>query len=385
MNLVASILASLPWVLLPFIAIARAHRSRTLDEESNVAPDPAPLVSVVIPARNEERNVERCLRSITATTYPAVEIIVVNDHSTDGTGDIARAIAAHDGRVRVIDNPDLPADWFGKQWACATGASHARGSLICFTDADTMHAPDLLTRSVNAMLSRNADLLSIAGTQEMRSFWERVLQPQVFYVLTLRYGGTEHVSHARRAEDVIANGQCLFVRRTTYEALGGHAAVRNTVAEDLAMAQLFYRGGKPLAVVLGPHQLSTHMYASLGELVRGWGKNVYAGGRRAMIGGRLGRLLFPFVLLTPSILGLAPAVALALALAGVLGPGWMTWSAISVGASVFWWIVIYSYIGQPRRYAFVYPLGGLLLLYISLGAILRGDRVAWKGRTYQSS
>jgi hypothetical protein len=204
-------------------------------------------------------------------------------------------------------------------------------------------------------------------------------------MLTLRYGGTEHVSHAKRAEDVIANGQCLFVRREAYEALGGHAAVRDTVAEDLALAQRFFRGGKRVAVVLGASQLSTHMYASLGELVRGWGKNVYAGGRQAMLGGALGRLLFPLVLLISPMLALAPVVALVAALAGALGPGWLHWSAISVGATVFWWLVIYSYIGQPRRYAFVYPLGALLLLYIIVGAIARGDRVAWKGRSYRSA
>jgi len=385
MSFAVAALAALPWLLVPFLAIARGHRSRTLDEESDVPPDPPPPVSVIVPARNERRNIERCVRSISASTYPALEVIVIDDHSTDGTGALAREVAAGDARIRVVDNPDLPDGWFGKQWACATGASRARGSLLCFTDADTMHAPDLLTRSVNAMLTRGADLLSIAGTQEMRSFWERVLQPQMFYMLTLRYGGTEHVSRARRAEDVIANGQCLFVQRDAYESLGGHAAVRDTVAEDMALAQRFYRGGKRVAVVLGTAQLSTHMYASLGELVRGWGKNVYAGGRQAMLGGALGRLLFPLVLLTLPVLTLAPVVVLLIALAGALGPEWLHWSAISVGATLFWWLMMYGYIDQPRRYAFAYPLGALLLLYIIVGAIARGDRVAWKGRSYRSA
>lgn len=385
MSFAIAALAALPWLLVPFLAIVRGHRSRTLDEESDVPADPPPQVSVIVPARNERRNIERCVRSISASTYPAIEVIVVDDHSTDGTSALARDVAAADSRIQVIDNPDLPDGWFGKQWACATGASRARGSLLCFTDADTMHAPDLLTRSVNAMLMRGADLLSVAGTQEMRSFWERVLQPQMFFMLTLRYGGTEHVSRARRAEDVIANGQCLFVRRDAYESLGGHAAVRDTVAEDMALAQRFYRGGKRVAVVLGAAQLSTHMYASLGELVRGWGKNVYAGGRQAMLGGALGRLLFPLVLLTLPVLTLAPVIVLLMALAGALGPGWLHWSAISVGATLFWWLLMYGYIDQPRRYAFAYPLGALLLLYIIVGAIARGDRVAWKGRSYRSA
>src|SRR5262245_53986468 len=112
------ILWSLPWVVGPIIGIARSLRSRSLDDESTDISSPAPLVSVVIPARNEIRNIERCARSVLATTYPALEVIVVDDHSSDGTGDAARAIARADPRLRVVDAPDLPADWFGKQWAC---------------------------------------------------------------------------------------------------------------------------------------------------------------------------------------------------------------------------------------------------------------------------
>src|SRR6185437_14783611 len=119
----------------------------------------APLVSVIIPARNEARNIERCVRSVLASTYPSLEVIVVDDHSTDATGSIARAMAAHDSRLVVIDAPDLPAGWFGKQWACATGARAARGQLLVFTDADTRHAPDLLSRAVNALRDRDASLL----------------------------------------------------------------------------------------------------------------------------------------------------------------------------------------------------------------------------------
>jgi chlorobactene glucosyltransferase len=388
MSVAAAIAAALPWIVLPGVTIARARRSATLDEEPATPPEPTPLVSVIVPARNERRNIERCLRSILATTYPSLDVIVVDDHSTDGTGDLARAIAAVDPRVRVIANPDLPPGWFGKQWACATGAADARGELLCFTDADTAHAPDLLVRTVNAMRRRDAALLSVAGTQEMHSFWERVLQPQVFFVLATRYGGTERVSRARRASDVIANGQFLVVRRAAYHAIGGHGAVRDKVAEDLALAQTFHRAGHRIAVVLGARQLSTHMYASLGELIRGWRKNVYAGGRDAMPGGRVGRALFPLLLPLAPLVQLVPVVVLALSLilaAAASTPGyWLTWSAIAVGASVAWWGIIYAAIGQPVWYALLYPLGASLLLHIMLGAIVRGERVEWKGRAYVS-
>src|ERR1041385_4157780 len=180
-----------PWLLVLLVVLFRyaTRRPRLRDYEPLTT---GPLVSVIIPARNEARNIERCLRSVLSTDYPAIEAIVVDDHSTDGTGDMARTIAAADGRVRVIEAPSLPADWFGKQWACSTGARAARGELLLFTDADTRPPPTLIPRAVNGLLRRGADLFSVAGHQEMHSFWERVVQPQIFGILSLRYGGTEH-------------------------------------------------------------------------------------------------------------------------------------------------------------------------------------------------
>src|SRR5271156_2281449 len=136
-----ALLATLPWALLPIVALLRARRSRSLDAAADTPPSPAPAVSVVIPARNEAHNIGRCLKSVLATTYPNVEVIVVDDHSTDGTGDIAARIASTDARLRVLNNPDLPDGWFGKQWACWTGAGEAQGSIFLFADADTAHSP----------------------------------------------------------------------------------------------------------------------------------------------------------------------------------------------------------------------------------------------------
>src|SRR5205823_1816925 len=113
--------------LAPIIAVARARRSRSLDEFPDAPPAAAPRVSVVIPARNEAHNIDRCVRSVLSTTYPDVEVVVVDDHSVDGTAEKARRLAADDARLRVVVNPDLPHGWFGKQWACHTGARQARG------------------------------------------------------------------------------------------------------------------------------------------------------------------------------------------------------------------------------------------------------------------
>lgn len=376
------LLPALPWLVIPLVALLRGRRSRSLEHfppEPGAAP---PRVSVIIPARNEAHNIRRCVASVLTSAYPELEVILVDDHSTDGTGAIAREAAGGDARFHVIENPDLPPGWFGKQWACANGARRATGTLLLFTDADTFHAPDLLPRLVNAQRELDADLISVAGRQELGTFWERLVQPQVFSLLFVRYGGTEGVNRARRAEDVIANGQCLMMTRTAYDALGGHERVRATVAEDLRLAQETFRAGRRVRLVLGVHQLRTRMYTSLRELVAGWGKNVYAGGIDSMPLGRIGRALFPLLMLTVPLLQLWPPAAVLLAAAGVIGEWHLAPALIATTALVIWWALAYAAADEPPWYAFLFPVGAVLLGYIFVGAIARGRRVAWKGREY---
>lgn len=376
---------SLPWILVPLATALRARHSRSLDDESPRPPTPAPLVSVIIPARNEARNIGACLRTVLASTYPALEVIVVDDHSTDDTRAIAAHSAATDPRVHVLANPDLPPDWFGKQWACQNGASHAHGDILIFVDADTRLAPDLVTRSVNGMLRTHADLFTVAGRQEMHSFWEKLIQPQIFAVLAARYGGTETVNGSRSPADKIANGQYLMIRHTTYDALDGHALVRHHVAEDLMLAQRYFALGRTTIMSLGRHQLSTRMYTSLHELVAGWGKNVYAAGRDAVPLGALGRILFPVTLPLPGIFQLAPVVVLMLAAAGVMGTGALVWGAVTTAAMLLGWIAVYLHDDVDPLYALLFPLGAAAYLYIVLRATARGSAVAWKGRAYHSA
>ena len=218
---------------------------------------------MIVPARNEAHNIDTCVRSILASRWPSLEVIVIDDRSEDDTGAIVRAIAAADARLRVVEGTPVPEGWFGKQWACAQGARIARGSTLVFTDADTTHAPTLVPRSMQAMRARALDFLTVAGFQELGSFWERVVMPQVFYMIATRYGGAGAVNRARRTRDKIANGQYMCFTRACYDAIGGHESVRGKAAEDLALAQLVQARGMRGELVLGERELSTRMYTSL--------------------------------------------------------------------------------------------------------------------------
>jgi chlorobactene glucosyltransferase len=377
--------AALPWLAVPLITLVRLRDTPSLDEVPPAPSHDAPLISVVVPARNEARNLPRCVGSILRSSYPRIELIVVNDRSEDETGVLAHAFAARDPRVRAIDAPPLPTGWFGKQWACAQGAAAARGELLCFTDADTTHSPDLLARAERMMHAHSLELLSVAGHQEMGTFWERVVQPQVFTMLALRYGGARHVNRSTRTADKIANGQFMLFTRAAYHAVGGHEAVRAKAAEDLALAQLLFERGKRTALVSGIAQLSTRMYASLGEIVRGWMKNIYAAALDTVPFGVLGRALLPAALLSVPAAMLAPVILLFLGLAGVVGSAVTTWALLCTAIMLIWWGAVYGIaIRATPAYAFTFPLGAVVVAYIILRALLRGRRVEWKGREYRA-
>ena len=378
------VLAALPWVVIPAVILWRLRDSASLDAYPAQLPADAPLLSVVLPARNEAHNIEACLRSILLTAYPNIEVIVVDDHSHDGTGDIARRIAATDARVQVINNPDLPDGWFGKQWACHNGARAATGAVLCFTDADTRHGPELLSRSVNAMVARRADLFSVAGSQTMLTFWETLIQPHIFVLLFAKYGGTEKVSRSTNPYDKIANGQYLLMRRDTYDRTGGHETVRTHVAEDLRMAQEWCRLGFSVQFVTGLEHMSTRMYEGLGEIVRGWGKNVYAAGRDSLDLGPIGHAVLRVIFPLPALWEIVP-IGLAIgAVFRVVPPAVGIWGALVYAITALYWGIVHALAKQPVWWGLLHPLASVMIFIIFTRAAWKGDRVEWKGRAYQS-
>src|SRR5437762_2347399 len=257
-------LLALPWlavlVLVTYRYLVRRPQLRSYEPLST-----GPFVSIIIPARNEARNIERCVRSVLATKYSPIEVIVVDDRSTDGTAEIVEPATGN--RLRLVRGAELPAGWFGKQWAIVQGYKVARGELLLFADADTRHEPELLPRAVRGLQDERVDLFTVLPRQEMRTFWERLVQPQVFVALESRFGYVGSVNRTRIAWNAIANGQFILTTRAAYEAAGPHAAVKHSVAEDVVLAQNYVRGGKDIFIAKGREFMTTRMYGSLREII----------------------------------------------------------------------------------------------------------------------
>ena len=372
------VLPALPW-LAPFASLPRLANSRP--NLSDTPPAAGPLVSVVIPARNESATIETVARSVLAATYRPLELVVVDDRSTDDTAAIVEGLATTDARVRLVRGEPLPAGWFGKPWACVQGYRAARGELLLFTDADTRHSPELLARSVGAMVTARADLMTVAPRQLCLTFWERVVMPQIWLLLALRYHPAR-VNRARRERDVIANGQFILVPRESYAAVGTHEVVRGEVAEDLALAQAFHRAGRRVHFTFAEQLMETRMYRSLPEMVEGWSKNMYLGGRRSFPGEPLLQALVPLMLLGAFAFWLLPpAVLVAGAASGGTHPAALVATAL---ATIFWMLISYG-MRIPIWYGLLFPLGALTALYIGARSAWRGGRrVEWRGRAYTS-
>ncbi len=360
-----------PWIAVLFVVVYRfvTRTPRLRDYEPLTS---GPLVSVIIPARNEARNIERCVRSVLATAYAPVEVIVVDDRSTDGTAEIVEPAT---GRLRLVRGTDPPAGWFGKQWAIIQGYRVARGELLLFTDADTKHEPELLPRSVRGLQIERVDLFSVLPRQEMRTFWERLIQPHVFLALETRVGNLRSVNRTRIEWNGIANGQFILTTRTAYEAIGTHEAVKDTVADDLRLAQAYVRARRDIFLAHAPEFMATRMYGSLKEIIAGWSKNLALGAPLMTPPIRLLRAVLPYLMWLPALFWIAPPVAW-------IATGWSA-ARLATFASLLTWFAVYIAEGAPVWYALLYPFGAAIVAFIMIRSAWRGRRIVeWRGRVY---
>ncbi len=376
-----SLIFAAPWLILLMYLALRIRLPKKLGPEGVFAED-APLVSVIIPARNEEHNILSSAESVGASTYPNFELIVVDDRSTDRTAQVAKTAEIGNAvRYEVLSGAELPESWLGKPWACAQGAREARGDILLFTDADTTHHPELLSRAVADLRSDGADALTIMGKQIMLTFWEKVVQPQIFFTLSLGFPDLRTPLPAKRWRRAIANGQYIMIHRAAYDEVGGHVAVKGEVVEDQRLAQILCKAGKRLDLRMAEDHFATRMYSSLPEMIEGWSKNMALASRQAF-DPWFAPVALPSLIATVVLLWIVPPVVVVLDLAGLnLGVPPGVAQAVTAGSALFWVACAWRF-GAPPWVGLLYPLGATVEAYIFTRSFVRGRRVEWKGRTY---
>src|SRR5437660_899874 len=230
--------------------------------------DDNPVVSIIVPARDEEACLGTCLESLVAQTGITFEIIVVDDDSSDRTAEIARSFPG----VDVIQAGPLPDGWTGKNNAMAAGAKVAKGKWLLFTDADTIHKSGSLARAVAETEQHGAALLSYSPEQEVHGFWEKAVMPVIFAELATTY--PPQAVNDPTSPIAAANGQYLLISREAYDAVGGHTKIANDLLEDVAMARLVKSSGRKIFFRYGGDAVRTRMYRSFAQLREGWTKNL---------------------------------------------------------------------------------------------------------------
>jgi chlorobactene glucosyltransferase len=267
------------------IEIGQSSSSNSAQHDTTEKCEPG-AVSVIIPARNEETNIERAVRSVGAQKGVR-EVVVVDDNSADRTAEILGRLAEEFPLLRTIHLSSLPEGWVGKNHAAAVGAGLALGEWLLFTDADTVHLPGSLESVLRRAEVERADLLSLSPGQQTPTWWEKSVIPFVFVQLARLYR-FDDVSNPTSSA-AAANGQYLLIRRAVYNSIGGHTAVRDEILEDVELARRVKRAGGRLVFLPGAQWVQTRMYRSFGEMWQGWSKNLFL-----LYGRNLGAMLKTF-------------------------------------------------------------------------------------------
>lgn len=385
--LVPLLLIPAAWWLVVMVRLRRlAADPPTVRRGLDVSLETYPSVSIVIPAHNEERVIDACVRGLRAQEYDDLEIIFVLDRCTDGTLDIVRAHAADDPRIVVIENDDCPDGWAGKCNAARLGAERARGDWLLFTDADTEFDPQLCRAAVALAVDRGLGLLSLLSSLTYDRRFERIAQPVASIMLIQMYP-IERINGVTKVRP-FANGQFLLFDRAWYERLGGHTAVREYLLEDIAFARALFEAGGRGEVALADRMLTCSMYDSLDAFKRGWTRIFIEACKRKPA--RLRRQGLRILLLG---VGAPLLYVVALGVVAMLfAGGAVTMPTILLGAALFAIVTqavalpwLYRVGDTPGSAAVFFPLGAWIvarIMFTGARDLERRRPVSWGGREY---
>jgi len=378
-----------------------------IDPQADISsPQPVPRVSVILPVRNEEENLQDCLESLLAQSHPNLEVIVVDDRSEDRTPQILREFeerfpradpeprasasappAGPSPALKVVRGEPCPSDWMGKNHALDQGYREADGEFLLFLDADTRSHPKLIERTVDCARESETGLLTLLNACEFQCFWDSVVNSLILYLAPF-----QDIERFNDPADpkANANGPFMLFRRDVYERIGGHRAIKGEVVEDLVIARRVKEAGFRLTWAIAPELFVSKPYASLAELRKGWGKVLF---RCMELNPRLiaANLLLPLVLLAYVLwpwaaLGLSLLPAAAISWSGPFRLAVACLALTQIGTTVAGHRFLKILFRLHPTYPWAYPLGALALAWIQWEAcfrVLTGRKVAWKGREYR--
>ncbi|HTR02770.1 MAG TPA: glycosyltransferase family A protein [Thermoanaerobaculia bacterium] len=340
-----------------------------------------PLVSAIVPARDEARGIEAAVRSHLAQSYPNLEVIVVDDRSTDATGTILANLAREDARLTVVSGVEPPEGWLGKPHALHQGAARARGDLLLFADADVRFAPAAVAEAVGLLEARKLDLLALFPRLELEGFWENVLM--AYLPVAYFFGPAFLLNSDAQRRFAAGAGAGMLVRAASYRAAGGHEALRASMIDDLHLATRVRRAGGRCRMVRADERLRLRMYRGFREVFDGFTKNM-----AYVFEGWAGVFLAAMTVFSFVAWSLPACVLLAAALgAGVPGRD-VAWAAAGLGLTLVGRAAISLFLRYPLWPALTHPFMALVWMAItarSLSWRFLHREVRWRGRRYPAA
>jgi len=379
------------WILYIIRTIKNYKILPSLVREEVKTNDALPMVSVIIPTRNESKRITPCIESMKAQTYPNLEVIIVDD-STDYTVDIINDIIKNDKRFKIIKEEKLDGGWVGKPHAMQQGSREAKGEWLLFIDADTSHDRDLITSAVKHAQKNKLDMLSILSELVCRSFWEKIIQPipTGLLIFILPLGKVNDP----KSKNAFALGPFILIKHTVFDKIGGYEKIRGKIADDVEMAKLLKESGFKIGLAKAYDMMKLRMYEKLKDIWEGWSKNIFLGlvQKREIQSKGKQLLILLFGLFVVFDMVVLPFFALIFSLLVIFLLKISVWWLI-LGFSFIVWlfsISVQSYvhskycIGNPI-YSPLYFIGGIVTMGIFLNSAVKtlsGKGVKWKGRIY---
>ncbi len=348
--------------------------------EHYAPPNKFPKVSVLIPARDEEINIAKCINSLLEQDYPNFEVVVLDDNSTDETGFILKGLANKNPQLRVIQGAPLPQGWLGKHWACHQLAESTMSDLILFTDADTIHKPGMLRQAVGALEKERADLITAFPKEEVVTLGEQLIVPimgwGIHSFLPIRFAQWLHWSGLS-----VTIGQFMLFQRSAFDAVGGYEAVKQNIIDDVALGRLIIDHGFAWRLLDGTQYITCRMYHNFSETIEGFSKNVFSFFDCRVLPFVIAWIIVGFMFIDPL-----------LAVFSVSGQASLTHFPLKIAIiafieSILLWLIAYRRFRFPTYLVLLYPVSlGLFILVAMRSLVLTlTGHTTWKGREVKKS